>query len=95
MGETIRYSVWCSTIEIRQRELRNDSGEIRRRLDEGQSFVVTRDRVPGGELSPLHRHRFVRTDTAMAPFRHAPAVDLASLRDDLDRVASQELTPRA
>jgi len=81
--------------EISQRELRNDSGEIMRRLDEGESFVVTRNGVPVGELSPLRRHRFVRTDTAMALFRPAPPVDLARLRDDLDRIASQELTPRA
>ena len=81
--------------EISQRELRNDSGEIMRRLDEGESFVVTRNGVPVGELSPLRRHRFVRTDTAIAMFRHAPTVDLAKLRHDLDRVASQELTPRA
>jgi antitoxin (DNA-binding transcriptional repressor) of toxin-antitoxin stability system len=82
------------TREISQRELRNDSGEIMRKLDEGESFVVTRTGVPVGELSPLRRHRFVRSDTAVALFRHAPAVDLGKLRDDLDRVVSQDLTPR-
>jgi prevent-host-death family protein len=81
--------------EISQRELRNESGEIMRRLDEGESFVVTRNGVPVGELSPLHRHRFVRSDTAVALFRKAPSVDLTRLRDDLDRVSSQDLTPRA
>ena len=80
--------------EITQRELRNDSGEIMRQLDEGESFVVTRNGVPVGELSPLRRHRFVRSDTAVALFRHAPAVDLGKLRDDLDRVVSQDLSPR-
>lgn len=82
------------TREITQRELRNESGEIMRQLDEGESFVVTRNGVPVGELSPLRRHRFVRSDTAVALFRHAPAVDLGQLRDDLDRVASQDLSPR-
>lgn len=81
--------------EITQRELRNDSGEIMRQLDHGESFVVTRNGVPVGELSPLRRHRFVRSDTAVALFRHAPPVDLARLRDDLDRVASQDVDPRA
>jgi antitoxin (DNA-binding transcriptional repressor) of toxin-antitoxin stability system len=81
--------------EITQRELRNQSGEIMRQLDEGQSFVVTRNGVPVGELSPLRRHRFVRSDTAVALFRQAPRVDLTKFRKDLDRVASQELTPRA
>nr|WP_291822800.1 hypothetical protein [Candidatus Microthrix sp.] len=33
---------------ITQRELRNGSGEIMRRLDEGESFVVTRNGVPVG-----------------------------------------------
>ena len=80
--------------EITQRELRNDSGEIMRQLDEGESFVVTRNGVPVGELSPLRRHRFVRSDTAVALFRQAPAVDLGQLRDDLDRVVSQDLRPR-
>ena len=45
----------------------------------------------GGSCS---RNRFVRSDTAVALFRHAPAVDLGKLRDDLDRVASQDLSPR-
>jgi prevent-host-death family protein len=44
---------------ITQRELRNESGEIMRRLDQGESFVVTRNGVPVGELTPLRRHRFV------------------------------------
>jgi antitoxin (DNA-binding transcriptional repressor) of toxin-antitoxin stability system len=80
--------------EITQRELRNESGEIMRQLDEGESFIVTRNGVPVGELSPLRRHRFVRSDTAVALFRHAAAVDLNKLRDDLDGVASQDLSPR-
>lgn len=80
--------------EISQRELRNDSGEIMRRLDEGESFVVTRNGVPVGELSPLRRYRFVRSESAIAMFRHAPGVDLAKLRADLDRAASQDLSPR-
>jgi antitoxin (DNA-binding transcriptional repressor) of toxin-antitoxin stability system len=65
-----------------------------RRLDEGESFVVTRNGVPVGELSPLRRHRFVRSETAIAMFHHGPGVDLAGLRADLDRVASQDLSPR-
>lgn len=80
--------------EITQRELRNQSGEIMRRLDEGETFVVTRNGVPVGELAPLCRHRFVRSDTAVALFRHAPGLDYARFRDDLDRVSSEDPTPR-
>ncbi|MDQ3353934.1 MAG: type II toxin-antitoxin system prevent-host-death family antitoxin [Actinomycetota bacterium] len=80
--------------EITQRELRNENGEIMRRLDRGESFVVTRNGVPVGELTPLRRHRFVSADAAIAMFRRAPSVDLDGLRADLDTVASQDPTPR-
>jgi antitoxin (DNA-binding transcriptional repressor) of toxin-antitoxin stability system len=81
--------------DITQRQLRNDSGEIMRGLDRGETFVVTRHGVPVGELTPLRRHRFVNADHAVAMFRGAPSVDLARLRTDLDGVASQDPTPRA
>jgi prevent-host-death family protein len=80
--------------EITQRELRNQSGEIMRSLDEGESFVVTRNGVPVGELTPLRRHRFVAAETAVALFRSAPAVDYERFRADLDAAADQDITPR-
>jgi len=80
--------------EITQRQLRNESGEIMRQLDEGESFVVTRNGVPVGELTPLHRYRFVRAEAAVAMFRHAPGVDFERLRRDLDAVTDQDATPR-
>jgi len=80
--------------EVTQRELRNDSGEIMRQLDQGETFVLMRNGVPVGELTPLRRHRFVAAETAVAMFRTAPRVDYARLRADLDDVVSQEATPR-
>jgi prevent-host-death family protein len=80
--------------EITQRELRNDSGEIMRRLDAGETFIVTRNGVPVGELTPLRRHRFVAAEAAVALFRTAPAVDYGQFRADLDAIANQSLTPR-
>jgi antitoxin (DNA-binding transcriptional repressor) of toxin-antitoxin stability system len=80
--------------EVTQRQLRNEGGEIMRGLDQGESFVVTRNGIPVGELTPLRRHRFVRADAAIAIFRGAPGVDLTRLRADLDSVASQDLSPR-
>ncbi|MHB1488296.1 MAG: type II toxin-antitoxin system Phd/YefM family antitoxin [Acidimicrobiales bacterium] len=80
--------------EITQRELRNQSGEIMRELDEGNSFVVTRNGVPVGELTPLRRHRFVAAEAAVALFRNAPPVDFARLRRDLDQAVTQEIDPR-
>lgn len=80
--------------EISQRELRNDSGEIMRRLDQGESFVVTRNGIPVAELSPLRRHRFVSAEAAKAAFRGAPRMELSQLRADLDRAADQKIAPR-
>jgi antitoxin (DNA-binding transcriptional repressor) of toxin-antitoxin stability system len=80
--------------EVTQRELRNNSGEIMRGLDEGRTFVVTRNGVPVGELAPLRRHRFVSAEAAVAIFAGAPGVELQRLRNDLDRVADQRLEPR-
>ena len=65
-----------------------------RELDEGKSFIVTRNGVPVGELTPLRRHRFVAAESAVALFRSAPAVDYRRLRDDLDATVSQEIRPR-
>ena len=80
--------------EITQRELRNQSGEIMRELDEGETFVVTRNGVPVGELTPLRRHRFVAAETAVAMFRSAPGINYERFRADLDAAAEQDPTPR-
>ncbi len=79
---------------ITQRELRNGSGEIMRRLDQGESFVVTRNGVPVGELTPLRRLRFVTAESVTEMFRNAPAIDAKQFRRDLDNIASQDTTPR-
>lgn len=80
--------------EISQRELRNDSGRIMRAVTEGQTFVITRNGEPVGELSPLRRHRYVRAEAAIEFFRAAPTLDYRRLRDDLDAVADQGIDPR-
>jgi len=80
--------------EVTQRELRNDSGEIMRCLDQGETFIITRNGTPVGELTPLRRHRFVRSDAVIAMFRNAPAVDADRLRRDLDAIADQDAVPR-
>ena len=54
---------------ISQRELRNDSGAIMRRVEQGESFVVTRNGVPVADLLPHDAartrgpQRFVAVDT--------------------------------
>lgn len=81
--------------EISQRELRNDSGRIMRALTAGETFIITRNGEPVGELTPLRRRRFVRTDAAVELFRSAAPVDYDRLRHDLDQVADQHPAPRA
>lgn len=81
--------------EITQRELRNESGEIMRALDHGESFVVTRNGVPVGELMPLRQRRFVASEAAVAVFAAAPGIELDRFRADVDALLDQDAAPRA
>jgi prevent-host-death family protein len=81
--------------EITQRELRNESGEIMRALDRGESFVVTRNGVPVGELMPLRQRQFVAGEAAVAVFAGAPAIELDQFRTDVDELIDQSPAPRA
>lgn len=80
---------------ITQRELRNASGDVMRALDRGESFVVTRNGVPVGELTPVMPRRFVKAESAIAAFAGAPAVDSDRFRADVDELLDQDPTPRA
>jgi prevent-host-death family protein len=81
--------------EITQRELRNESGEVMRALDAGESFIVTRNGVGVGELTPLRRRRFVDRAAVLSAFAGAAPIDADRFREDLDRLASQDASPRA
>ena len=81
--------------EITQRELRNESGEIMRALDRGESFVVTRNGVPVGELTPLRQRQFVPAEAAVSLFASAPIVDGVRFRAEVDAVLDQQPTARA
>jgi prevent-host-death family protein len=83
------------TRRITQRELRNESGEIMRALDRGESFTVTRNGVPVGELTPLRRRQFIAATLATAVFADAPSIDLDRFRADIDAVLDQSPTPHA
>jgi antitoxin (DNA-binding transcriptional repressor) of toxin-antitoxin stability system len=58
---------------ITQRELRNDSGRIMRDLDRGRAFIVTRNGVPVGELSPIRQRVFVPSDAVKQALGARPA----------------------
>jgi antitoxin (DNA-binding transcriptional repressor) of toxin-antitoxin stability system len=81
--------------EITQRQLRNESGEIMRELDRGESFLVTRNGAPVGELRPIRRSRFVPVEVAIAAFSGVGAIDYGQFRADVDRYLDQDPTPSA
>lgn len=56
--------------EISQRQLRNDSGEILRRVEAGEVLVVTRRGVPVADLVPH------RADRRLGPRRSVPSKDV-------------------
>ena len=80
--------------EITQRQLRNQSGPIMRALDRGESFLVTRNGVPVGELIPMRQKTFVRTEVAASVFASAPHVNAARFRRDVDALVDQGSGPR-
>lgn len=57
---------------ISQRELRNDSGAIMRRVEQGESFTVTRNGVPIADLLPHN------ASTAGRAQRFVPVSDIAA-----------------
>ena len=66
-----------------------------RALDGGESFVVTRNGVPVGELVPLRQKQFVAAEAVAALFAGAPAIDLGRFQADVDAVLDHDATPRA
>ena len=80
---------------ISQRELRNESGEIMRGLDRGESFLVTRNGVPVGELTPVRSRQFVTAHAALAAFAGGPRIDPDRFRLDVDGALDQDAAPRA
>lgn len=78
------------TEQISQRELRNDSGRIIRALVDGETFIITSDGRPVGELRPLPRDRFVERESALAVFRNSASIDWHAMRDELDDVVDAD-----
>lgn len=94
-GRRTRATIAHVGREITQRTLRNESGEIMRGLDRGESFVVTRNGVPVGELMPLRRRTFVSAEAVVRVLAGAPRLDPKRFREDVDRVIDQDAPPRA
>lgn len=80
---------------ITQRTLRNDSGKIMRGLDRGESYIVTRDGVPVGELVPVRRRMFVPAPALLSALAGAPPINRARFRRDVDSLIDQSPQARS
>lgn len=76
---------------ITERELRNDSDEIVRRVAAGESFMITRRGVFVGELISIARPALAPRDHVLELFANAAPVDGQRLFADLDRLVDQDL----
>jgi prevent-host-death family protein len=88
------YTHTTMSRRITQRELRNESGRIMRALDHGESFTVTRNGVPVGELVPVRPRQFVSLEAVTAAFASAARVARVRFRKDIDAVIDQAPLPR-
>lgn len=80
---------------ISQRELRNDSADIMRRLEEGETFIVTRHGKQVGVLHPMQRPQFSRMADVVDAFRGLPHISYQEMRKEHDQMASQDIVPQA
>jgi prevent-host-death family protein len=76
---------------ITQRELRNESGQIMKAVDAGETFIVTRNGVPAAELRPIGRHRFVSTSTLLDAAASLARLDAGRFFADVDARLDQSL----
>ena len=71
------------TAEISQRDLRLRSKDIMDAVERGETFAVTRDGRPMGQLIPLRRP-FASRERVIEAFRSAPVLNGERLRADTD-----------
>ena len=79
---------------IPQRVLRNDTARVIDAVAEGESFVVTRNGVPEGEVRPFPgpRRTLVPRRELVGLAAAGPRVDAAGFRSDLDDLLDQSLS---
>jgi prevent-host-death family protein len=77
---------------VSQRELRNDSGAIMRRVQHGERFTVTRngvpvaDLVPHGESGPERPPRFIPVAQIAAGTSELPSWDAEGFTRELEEL---------
>jgi prevent-host-death family protein len=74
--------------KITQRELRNNSAEVLRDVQSGQTIIVTRNGTPVAELRPIPARRFVPRALLGNP---GPPLDAAQFRADVDFIIDQSV----
>lgn len=72
------------------RDLRNNGGEVLRRVEHGERIVVTRDGAPVAELRPLPRSSASPTELIRRR-KNLPRVNPDALRRDLDNLIDPSL----
>ena len=90
-------SVYCYhghvTRTISQAELRNGSAGVMDALESGEDFVITRNGVPVGELTPIRRSRQLTAEDVVREFAGLSGKTAQAMRDEADRVfGSDRLT---
>ena len=75
---------------IPQKQLRNEVGDVLRRVEAGETLIVTVAGRPVAELHPAHRRRWVG-GPALARVWHGPRP--RGLDDDLARLAAGLVDP--
>jgi len=77
------------SVEVASRELRNDTAGLLRRVEEGETIVITRRGKPVADLVPHHHatSRWFTPDEVMKVIEHNSADP--GLRDDLERLVGE------
>ncbi|WP_216213494.1 type II toxin-antitoxin system Phd/YefM family antitoxin [Amycolatopsis aidingensis] len=77
--------------QITQRELRNDTPTIMRAVEDGESFVLTRNGTPVADLVPhTRRPDFISADDFLDLLADLPPTDPATFFADLDSVVDPD-----
>ena len=72
------------------RDLRNNGGEVLRRVERGERLVVTRDGAPVAELRPLP-HSGVGPAELIRRRKHLPRVNPDAMRREIDELIDPSL----
>lgn len=71
------------------REIRNQGGKVLDRVQRGERIVITRDGEDVAELKPVRGG--LSAEALTARWQNLPAVDLETLRRDIDEVFDPDL----